>query len=64
MKIQYPFYLHLHELPEKLVRALVSPVVVRGEVHIIDEEGHDLALGRAVGRAHALVNIGLNLMKK
>ena len=39
---------------------LVSPLVDDGHVDVVDEDGHLLAGGRAVGGAHALVHVALH----
>ena len=43
---------------------LVSPLVVRGKIDIVQEYSHGLPGGRAVGGAHALVNVRLHLKVK
>ena len=39
---------HLHELSEKLVGDLVSPLVVGGQVDVVDEDEKFLAGGRPI----------------
>lgn len=41
---------------------LVTPLIVRGKVDIIQEYGHRLSGGRSVGGPHPLVHIGLHLL--
>ncbi len=41
---------------------LVSPLVVRGKIDIVQEYCHGLPGGRAVGGAHTLVDVSLHLI--
>eukprot|EP00962_Isochrysis_galbana_P004357 scaffold1202_cov110-Isochrysis_galbana.AAC.7 len=51
----------LHQLPQKLERLLVAPGVATGHREVVDEDEHSLAVDRAVGLAHPLLEDSLKL---